>query len=328
MLWKWSSPLESQWRQSRFMKIVFMGTPQFAVESLKALVENKHEISAVVTVPDSPRGRGLKMQSSAVKEFAEGHNFPILQPEILKDEKLISKLKFLNADCFVVVAFKILPKEIFTIPKYGTVNVHASLLPAYRGAAPINWAIINGEKKTGVTTMFIDTKVDTGNILKQTEVLIKVEMNAGELYDLLAQEGANLLVETISLIERNDITPIKQDETKATKAPKINNDVALIDFFKPALNVNNLIRGLSPYPAAYSFLNGKKVKVFKSRVVPAAKGEPGVIKEISSSSFTVKCLDGGIEVLELQIEGKKRMLTKAFLNGFNLKVGNRFTKSF
>lgn len=303
-----------------------MGTPDFAVQSLKALIQTRHDICAVVTVPDKKQGRGLKIQSSAVKRFAEKNNISVLQPEQLNDENFITKLKSLKADCFVVVAFKILPKVIFTIPQYGTLNVHASLLPAYRGAAPINWAIMNGETKTGVTTMLIDAKVDTGDILKQTEVRITEDMNAGELHDILAKKGAELLLETLTLIDSHNITPIVQDELKATRAPKINSETALINFLKPAHSVYNQIRGLSPYPAAYTFLGGKKIKIYKIRVVSGtAATEPYVISEVQSSSFTVGCLEGAIEILELQIEGKKPMLTKDFLNGYNLKPGDRFT---
>lgn len=311
------------------MKIVFMGTPEFAVVSLNALVEKKHTVAAVVTVPDKAQGRGLKVKSSPVKEYALQHNIPILQPEDLKDQQFIETLDAYKVDCFVVVAFKILPKVVFSLPHFGTVNVHASLLPAYRGAAPINWAIMNGESKTGVTTMFIDAKVDTGDILMQSEVDILPDMNAGELHDILADEGAGLLVKTLLKIETNDLNPIAQDDSKATRAPKLNNENCIIDFNKSAKVVHNQIRGLSPYPAAFTFLDNKKVKIYKSLPEDNKINQPpGTIQKITRDSFSVACADRTVRILELQIEGKKRMTVKDFLNGHTLNTADSFKSTY
>jgi methionyl-tRNA formyltransferase len=307
------------------MKIVFMGTPGFAAGSLKALTKTRHTICAVVTIPDKAQGRGLKVKPPAVKQFAVQQGLPVLQPEDLKDIRFIESLKKYDADCFVVVAFKILPKEIFSIPKSGTVNVHASLLPLYRGAAPINWAIMNGENKTGVTTMFINSRVDTGDILKQKEVAITEEMTAGELHDILMETGAQLLVDTLALIEKNEIKPIIQDDLHATKAPKINDSICLIDFEKPARIVHNQIRGLSPYPSAFTYLNSKKVKIYKSKVYTEDfSGSPGSLKVISGK-LIVACHNGAVEIIEIQIEGKKRLSVKDFLNGRTIYPGDKFS---
>lgn len=306
------------------MKIVFMGTPDFAVGSLKALIKRKHTIAAVVTVADKAQGRGLKLKPSAVKLCAVENGITVLQPENLNDAAFIESLKSFQADCFVVVAFRILPREIFSIPKSGTINVHASLLPKYRGAAPINWALINGEQKTGVTTMFIDNKVDTGDILRQNAVPIDADMTAGELHDVLRDVGAALLVETIDLIERHQIKPVVQDNTRATRAPKIDNHLAQIDFNKNAVAVHNLIRGLSPYPAAFTFLKGKKVKLFKSRrYEDDESGTPGQIL-IKEGRLLVCCSTGAVEILELQLEGKTRLSARDFLNGYFLTKADLF----
>jgi len=300
-----------------------MGTPDFAVKSLKALVEAKHKLLAVVTVPDKIQGRGLKLKPSPVKVFAEEHNIPVLQPADLKDTGFIESLAAFDADIFVVVAFRILPQAVFSLPKLGTVNVHASLLPFYRGAAPINWAIINGDNVSGVTTMFIDARVDTGDILLQSETEITQEMNAGQLHDILAEKGADLLIKTLVKIEKNDIVPLIQDNSKATRAPKLTNDNCLLDFDKPAKDVYNLIRGLSPYPAAFTYISGKKVKIFRAFAEDNThKYPPGTIINVKSDSFAICCREGAVVILELQIEGRKRMATRDFLNGYDLKDGD------
>jgi methionyl-tRNA formyltransferase len=309
------------------MKIVFMGTPDFAVESLKALVTSGHDVCAVVTVADKRQGRGLKVKSSAVKLYALENNIPIIQPENLKDPAFANQLKHYSADCFVVVAFKILPREIFTIPKLGTVNVHGSLLPAYRGAAPINWAIMNGDTETGVTTMLIDAKVDTGDILLQDKVTISGSMTAGDLHDILAVKGARILIETLKMLSRKQINPLPQDDSKATKAPKIKTQTALIDFDQPAMKVHNHIRGLSPYPGAYTFINKKKIKLLKSEITTGSKTTAaGTIIAIENNTFKISCSVGALTIYEVQLEGKRKMDSFDFLNGYKIETGDFFTE--
>ena len=300
-----------------------MGTPDFARVSLQKLVESNHQVLAVVTVPDKPKGRGLKLQPSPVKRFAQQTGLPVLQPEKLKDEQFVEQLRQFNADVFVVVAFRILPAVVFNIPPKGTINLHASLLPRYRGAAPINWAIINGETETGVTTIFINERVDQGNMLLQERVPIGPDMTAGELHDILAQVGADVLLETLDRLEKDEITALEQDERLATKAPKITKEMCHLNFNQPAQQVHNWIRGLSPYPAAYCFWQGKMLKIFSSRLVQkfSDRSGPGTIVKIFKNGFTVKCAEGAIDVFEVQIEGKRRMAVEDFLNGYQLAEG-------
>ncbi len=305
------------------MNIVFMGTPDFARVSLQKLLESRHQVLAVVTVPDKPKGRGLKRQPSVVKQFAQQNGLPLLQPLNLKDPQFIEQLKRFKADVFVVVAFKILPPEVFNLPPKGTINLHASLLPRYRGAAPINWAIINGEQETGVTTILINERVDEGNILLQKAVPISPEMTAGQLHDVLADIGANLLIETLNQLEQNGIKPKKQDEHLASKAPKITKAMCHLNFNQSAQQVHNWIRGLSPYPAAYCYWQGKLLKIFRSRIVANVneKVKPGTIVKVFKNGFTVKCAEGAVDIFEVQIQGKKRMAVEVFLNGYPLKEG-------
>ena len=305
------------------MKIVFLGTPEFAVVSLKAILASRHEVVAVVTPPDKPKGRGLKLHPSAVKRAALEAGLPVFQPERLKDDSFIEQLQALKADVFVVVAFKILPREIFTIPPLGTVNLHASLLPRYRGAAPINWAIINGDTETGVTTMLIDEKVDTGQILLQESTPIGPEMTAGELHDILAQQGAELLVKTLDLLEAGKIEPKQQDDAQASRAPKLNKEMMKIRFNQPVQKVYNLIRGLSPYPGAFCYYEQLQMKIYRSTIKSEAKeaGKPGQILTARKGQFLVACQPGVLQIEELQLQGKKRMPVDAFLNGFHVKEG-------
>ena len=309
------------------MRLIFMGTPDFARVSLKKLLESKHEVLAVVTVPDKPKGRGLKLQPSPVKEFAVANQLPVFQPESLKDPEFIQTLKNFNADAFVVVAFRILPREVFTIPPKGTINLHASLLPKYRGAAPINWAIINGETETGVTTIFINERVDQGNILLQERVPIGPDMTAGELHDVLADVGADLLVKTLDQLESEGIKPKKQDPSLVSKAPKITKEICHLNFNQSAQQVHNWIRGLSPYPAAFAYWNGKLLKLFRSRPVAAgdSNAEPGTIVMVMKNAFSVQCASGIIDIFEVQLQGKKKMSVEAFLNGQSLKKGDQLT---
>lgn len=299
------------------MNIVFMGTPEFAVPSLKILCNPRHSISSVVTVPDKKQGRGQKLAQSDVKKFAVENNLPVLQPEKLKDPEFINKIKSLNPDLIVVVAFRILPKEIYTIPKYGSINLHASLLPKYRGAAPINWAIINGEKETGVTTFFLQDKVDTGNIIMQNYCRISEDDTAGSLHDKLMELGALTVYSTVNLIEQSGGKPPveKQDDSIAFPAPKIFKKDCLIDSGRTADEVYNFIRGLSPYPAAHIFIKDKMVKIYKALKTPMHYASPGKIL-VENERIYFGCRDFMLQITELQPEGKKRMSAPEFLNGY------------
>jgi len=300
-----------------------MGTPDFAVVSLKKLIANKHQITAVVTVPDKPKGRGLKIIGSPIKQIALENNIKILQPQKLKDDSFIHQLKQLEADVYIVVAFRILPSEVFSIPKLGTINLHASLLPKYRGAAPINWAIINGESETGVTTILIDEKIDTGNMLMQKKVKISDDMTAGALHDVLAEVGADILNKTLDKLSAGTLTIEKQDNTLATKAPKLDKALCHVDFNQPAKNVYNLIRGLNPYPAAFIYHHDKQIKLFDCSVVNlnCVNDQPGTVIDASKSDFTISCAQGCVSVKEVQLQGKRRMSVKDFFNGYHLEIG-------
>ncbi len=308
------------------MKIIFMGTPHFAVASLNKILLSEHEVLAVVTVPDKPQGRGQKLKASPIKETALNHGIPVLQPEDLNDVDFIESLKQFKADLYIIVAFRILPLSVFSIPERGTLNVHSSLLPKYRGAAPINRVIMNGENISGVTTMLIDRKVDTGQILMQKSVNIPDTMTAGELHDILAVMGAELLLETLSKLEENAIVPIIQDDELATKAPKIKKIDCKLDFICNSKEIYNKIRGLSPYPASFCIFRGKVLKIFNSILnIDSIKNKynvPGQIIKINKNSFAVCCGDGkSIKITEVQPEGKKRMPVQAFINGYKVKSG-------
>ena len=301
-----------------------MGTPEFALPSLELLLKSEHQVVGVVTQPDKPKGRGLKLSASPVKEFAEKQNIKVLTPEDLKSEEFYQALSELKPDLIAVVAFRILPERIFSLPPYGTINLHASLLPKYRGAAPINWAIIKGEKKTGVTTFFIQKKVDTGHIILQREVEILPEETCGELSLKLSQIGAEVLLETINLIGEKEAKTQPQNELDATPAPKITDELCKIDWSKPAEEVKNLIRGVSPTPGAFTFFRGKLLKIYKAEMVSGQEGstEPGRI--IGADKSTGIYVQTGREILklkELQIEGKKKITGDEFLRGYRLKSG-------
>jgi methionyl-tRNA formyltransferase len=308
------------------MKLVFMGTPDFAVTALNRLLESRHEVVAVVTVADKQQGRGRKFLPSPVKQVAVSHHLPVLQPDRLSDPDFVENLKTFQADAFVVVAFKILPKVVFEIPPKGTINLHASLLPAYRGAAPINWVLINGEKATGVSTILIDEKVDTGDLLLQRSTEIGPEMNAGELHDKLAHLGSTLLVETLDQIEKGALQPSRQDESRVSRAPKLTRELAKIDFHLPASEVHNKIRGLSPHPGGYCFHRDKMVKLLKS--LPGAESDkpasPGTVVRKTRQSFGIQCAPGVIEIFTIQPEGKKAMSAGAYINGAHLEIGEVF----
>lgn len=296
------------------MKIIFMGTPEFAVPSLKILLDNKYDIPTVVTVPDRKKGRGLKTSVSDVKKFALEKDLKLLQPVSLKDEKFINEIKLLAPDLIIVVAFRILPKEIYTIPKYGSINLHGSLLPKYRGAAPINRAIINGDTETGVTTFFLKDKVDTGNIILQKKIKIGPDDNAGIIHDKLSITGADTVLQTVKLIEKGSIIEFTQDESLASPAPKIFRDDCRINWKMKSSEIHNFIRGLSPHPAAFTMLEKKTVKIFSSMLTHTnSESEPGTVI-IDNKKLFVCTADNLIEILELQIEGKNKINATDFIN--------------
>lgn len=305
------------------MRIIFMGTPDFAVASLKALIEAGEEVVAVVTGPDKPAGRGQKLHESAVKKFAVSQNIPVLQPVKLRDPEFLAKLKSFNADLQVVVAFRMLPELVWNMPEKGTINVHASLLPNYRGAAPINHAIINGEKKSGVTTFLLQHEIDTGNILFSTEVEILDNDNAGDLHDKLMLAGAELLIRTVNAIKKNDIHPIPQDsiDTENLKhAPKIFKEDCLINWENDSVKIYNLIRGLSPYPTAFTHIDGKVLKIYESEIIIEKHDlKPGTYISDGKNELKFATKDGFLKLLEIQIEGKKRMSVSDFLRGYRLE---------
>ena len=305
-----------------------MGTPEFAVASLKALVENGNQIVGVITAPDRPAGRGRKLKASAVKNYAEEKGLRILQPTNLKDPGFLKELSDLRADLQVVVAFRMLPEIVWKQAPLGTFNLHASLLPDYRGAAPINWALINGETKTGVTTFFINEKIDTGAILMQEEVAISEEMNAGVLHDILMNVGSQLVVDTVRLIEKGEAIPKEQDLHEASSAPKLNKLNCRIDWKDHMESVHNHIRGLSPYPGAWTLLHQEgteqECKILKTVMIPAQHDEePGNIK-IENKRILVSVQSGYLDVQEIQLSGKKRMDAKSLLNGFEFSPGSKF----
>jgi methionyl-tRNA formyltransferase len=306
------------------MKIVFMGTPDFAVPSLQGLVQSEHEVVAVVTAPDRPAGRGRRLRASPVKKVAQEMNLPLLQPDDLRDPEFLKQLKAVNADLFIVVAFRILPPEVFTIPPKGTVNLHASLLPKYRGAAPIHWAIIHGERETGVTTFFIEEKVDTGEIILQEKVAIGDEETAGELSERLADLGARVLLQTVRLIASGEVHRKKQ-KGAASKAPKITREMCRIDWSKTAVELHNFVRGLSPEPAAFCLFRGKEVKIYRTRPHDARTNfGPGTVVGVEEDQINVATGKGVISILELQLPGKRRMSAADFLRGNRLEVGDVF----
>lgn len=309
------------------MRIIFMGTPGFAVASLQALVENGKEIVAVVTSPDKPAGRGQKLMSSAVKEYALTQNIPVLQPEKLKDPEFIEDLRSYRADLQVVVAFRMLPEVVWNMPPFGTINVHASLLPNYRGAAPIHHAILNGETETGVTTFLLQHQIDTGNILLSEKVRIEESDNTGSLHDKLMHVGAKLLVRTVDALAKGQIEPIPQNTLSTSmalkEAPKIFKEHGLIDWEKGVQIGHNLIRGLSPSPGAYTFLNGKMLKIFAGHISAIEQDEqPDRIGKWETDGKTYlrfACPDGWIYADDVQLEGKKRLGIADFLRGLQLQ---------
>ena len=304
------------------MKIVIMGTPDFAVASLNALLEAGFDIVGVITAPDKPAGRGQKINESAVKQYAVEKGLKILQPVKLKDPEFIEELRSLKADLQVVVAFRMLPEIVWSMPSKGTINLHGSLLPQYRGAAPINWAIINGEKESGVSTFFLKQEIDTGDILFSERVKIDEKDSAGDLHDKLMNVGAGLLVKTVKAIESGDYKEIPQNkigEEVLKSAPKIFREDCQIEWNQPAITIYNHIRGLSPYPAAFCLFHGKTLKIYKAEIEYSKhQSQPGSFQTDHKTTLKFACTDGFISVKELQLEGKKKMKTDEFLRGIRL----------
>ncbi len=312
------------------LRIVFMGTPDFAVGVLKEMVEAGKNIVGVITAPDKPAGRGRKLMASAVKEYAISQNLTVLQPTNLKDESFLKKLKALNANLQVVVAFRMLPKAVWQMPELGTFNLHASLLPQYRGAAPINWAIINNEEKTGVTTFFIDEKIDTGSIIANKEVSIEKDETAETLHDKLMEKGRKLVLETLELIEKGDTSPKPQPESGNLKdAPKLTPENTRIDWAKPGIEIDTFIRGLSPYPVAWSVLHNNneelKVKIYVASFEKTDQNNESGTIQVSKKELKVACLDGYIIINEIQLPGKRKMDVSSLLNGYSFEEDSKLS---
>lgn len=306
------------------LRIVFMGTPEFAVGILDSIIKNKYDVVGVITAADKPAGRGQKIKYSAVKEYALQHNLHLLQPTNLKDATFLSELKSLNANLQVVVAFRMLPEVVWNMPPLGTFNLHASLLPHYRGAAPINWAIINGETKTGVTTFFIDDKIDTGAMIMSKDCLINENENAGELHDKLMLLGQSTVIETLELIEKNEIkTTLQVDYDDIKTAYKLNKENCKIDFSKTGTAIHNLIRGLSPYPAAWCFIKNKEeewnVKIYEADFIKEEHNfETGQLIA-TKKEMKIAVINGFLHIKSIQFPGKKRMKTHEILNGMSFE---------
>jgi methionyl-tRNA formyltransferase len=307
------------------LRIVFMGTPEFAVESLKALFKNGYQVVGVVTAPDRPSGRGQKLHQSDVKVYAESCGLPVLQPEKLKDESFLQELKSLKADLQIIVAFRMLPEVVWKMPQFGTFNLHGSLLPRYRGAAPLNWSIINGDTETGVTTFLLKQEIDTGNILFQEKIQICPEMTVGDLHDALMVIGAEMVLQTVDAIAEGNYQPLPQDsltiDPVRLHAPKIFKETCKIDWQKPCGVIHNLVRGLSPYPAAWTNFTRSgietSVKIFKTSVELIEHNDlPGIIVTDNKKFLKIACSDGYLHLIDIQLSGKKRMGIAEFLRGF------------
>ncbi|KAA5806084.1 methionyl-tRNA formyltransferase [Thermoanaerobacterium thermosaccharolyticum] len=307
------------------MNIVFMGTPEFAVPSLEKLIESGHNVMLVITQPDKPKGRGKKISYSPVKECAIKNNIEVFQPPKLKNNKeIFDKLSQLNPDLIVVAAYgKILPEEILQIPRYGCINVHASLLPKYRGAAPINWAIINGEKETGITIMYMEKGLDTGDILLQMSIPILEEDNSETIHDKLAVLGGNALIDAINKMVDGTLMPVKQDDSKATYAPILEKSMGLIDWQKDAVEIKNLVRGLRPWPVAYTYYKGNMLKIWAAEVYSyEGKEKPGTVI-YAGNTLVVKCGKDALKILEIQSEGTRRMTVEEYLRGHIIGKGEQ-----
>ena len=310
------------------MRVVFMGTPDFAVGTLEALLQSRHQVVAVVTQPDKPKGRGKAMQFTAVKEVAVRAEIPVLQPKKVREPEVVEEIRQFHPDVIVVVAFgQLIPKAILDIPQYGCVNVHASLLPKYRGAAPIQWAVIDGEEKSGVTTMQMDEGLDTGDMLLTEEVVLDPQETGGSLFDKLSEVGAGLLLKTLDELEAGNIHPQKQpSESTTAYAAMFTKKMGEINWTQSAVQIERLVRGLNPWPSAYTHLGQKTLKIWRAAVHPLSeqKKEPGTVILMDKKHFGVQTGDGMLEILELQLEGKKRMDADAFLRGYQLEDGIKF----
>lgn len=309
------------------LKIVYMGTPDFAVEPLRRLVEDKYNVVGVVTMPDKPAGRGHKLQFSPVKQYAVDNNLHVMQPEKLKAEEFVNELRSLNADLFIVVAFRMLPEVVWAMPRLGTFNLHGSLLPQYRGAAPLNWAIINGEKRTGITTFFLTHEIDTGKIIDQQVIAIEDSDNVGTIHDKLMVMGGDLVIKTVNAILWGGIKPIPQEELYASEselkpAPKIFKETCHLNFNNPTENIHNLVRGLSPYPAAWANLSAEgkedlQMKIYETKKEICQHNEtPGTLVTDGKKFLKVATKDGYLHLLQIQVPGKKRLSIEDFLRGF------------
>lgn len=310
------------------MKVIFMGTPDIAVPALEKIIEAGHEVVLVVSQPDKPVGRSKALKYTPVKECALAHGIEVYQPERIRAAECVAYLKKYEADIFVVEAFgQIVSQEVLDIPKYGCVNIHTSLLPKYRGAAPIQWSILNGDMVTGVTTMRMDAGIDTGDIIMQQEKIINEGETSGTLYDRLARAGAKLIVQTLEAIENGTATYTPQDESKATHVSKITKEMGSIDWNRSAKEIECWVRGMDPWPSAYTRLDDKSVKIWKAKVVSEeGTGKPGTITRVTKNSIEVQTGKGTLAILELQIEGKKRMTTDAFLCGYSVEEGTVFKR--
>ena len=307
------------------MRVVYMGTPDFAVDTLDAIVKEGHEVLLVVTQPDKAKGRGKKLQFTPVKEKALEYDLLVAQPEKVREEAFMEELESLAPDVIVVVAFgQLLPERILNIPKYGCINVHASLLPAYRGAAPIQWAVIDGLEESGVTTMYMEKGLDTGDMIEKAEVVIESDDTGLTLHDKLAAVGAELIISTMEKLENGTATRTKQNDAESCYASMLSKDMGSIDFNKAAVEIERLIRGLNPWPSAYSSLNDKTLKIWKAEVVETNENaQPGTIVAVEKNALKVQTGEGVLSLLEVQIEGKKRMDAGSFLRGYTVEVGTK-----
>ena len=307
------------------IRIVYMGTPDFAVEPLEAIIKAGYEVTAVVTQPDKQKGRGKEVKMTPVKECALRHGIPVFQPVKIKEPEAVAELEKYQADLFVVAAFgQLLSEEILNMPEYGCINIHASLLPAYRGAAPIQWAVLNGEKESGVTIMQMDKGLDTGDMLLKRSVELSPKETGDSLHDKLMHLGAELIVEALSKLEKGELVPEKQKDELSSYAKKLTKAMGQIDWSKDAVSLERWIRGLNSWPSAYTFFDGKTLKIWEAQVTEengAQKAEPGQVVSVSRESFTVACGQGELQILSLQLEGKKRVSTREFLLGYQVEPG-------
>lgn len=307
------------------IRIVYMGTPDFAVEPLEAIIKAGYEVAAVVTQPDKQKGRGKEVKMTPVKECALRYGIPVFQPVKIKEPEAVAELEKYQADLFVVAAFgQLLSEEILNMPEYGCINIHASLLPAYRGAAPIQWAVLNGEKESGVTIMQMDKGLDTGDMLLKRSVELSPKETGDSLHDKLMHLGAELIVEALPKLEKGELVPEKQKDELSSYAKKLTKAMGQIDWSKDAVSLERWIRGLNSWPSAYTFFGGKTLKIWEARVAEengAQKAEPGQVVSVSREGFTVACGQGALQILSLQLEGKKRVLTREFLLGYQVEPG-------